>query len=232
MTSVLTQPQAPTGRPRRSRWQTALAVVVVVALLVVGDKVWRLRQNRPPFGPAAVAARVSLTVVTPDQAVPLLRRLVPPDQVDPVYSDGVGTERTNVVGRLTFAVPRGAAKVQGYYAFFLLDRATGRPVQQLHGYQKGSRVTPGWDSAYNAIGARYPSLMGVGSWHADDVFGSPGMSIGFAPGGPGSTVFVGALAKAVPPGGRISDEVTVVLAFFGRDEHLYWATEVPVTQLR
>jgi hypothetical protein len=231
VTVVTAEPAAPKARTKRG-WLVVVAVAVVIALLAGGVTLWRHHHSRAPYGPEVVGARASITVVTGDQALPLLRRLAPRGEVNPNYSNGRTDERTNVVGRLTFAVPPKASTVHGYYAFFLLDRAAGGPVHELRGYEKGVKVQPGWDSSYNAIGTRYPALGAIGSWNAANVFGAPGMSIGFAPGGPGSVVFSGGLATATPPGLPLADQVAAVLAFFGPDGHLYWATDVPVSQLR
>jgi hypothetical protein len=230
MSTLVAEPQAPVST--RRPWVLLVASVAIVALIVVGNRLWTDYQNRSPYGPKAVGARLSLTVVSPSQAGKLLDAMVGPGKETPLYPSGNDDSlRSNVVGRLTLPGPN-PARGEGFYAFFLIDKAAGQSVPFLYGNLHGTDLGPGWDSRYDAIAARYPSLQALGPHPAALGFFDQGMSISFTAGAPGTVVIHGALAQALPAGVAPVDSVTAVLAFFNDDLHLHWATTVPMTQLR
>src|SRR4051794_19345777 len=88
---TLTVESAAPASDRRRRLLALLAVVAGLSLLVGGRALWRDYQNRSPYGPAVVGARVSLTVVSAPQAGELLDTLVGAGKETPVYPGATTT---------------------------------------------------------------------------------------------------------------------------------------------
>src|SRR3954452_8863980 len=128
--TLTVEPAARVSHSRR-RLVAVLAVVAVLCLLTGGRTLWRDYQNRAPYGPAVVGARLSLTVVSAPEAGRLLETMVGRGKETPIYPSGDDESlRTNFVGRLTLAGP-DPARGHGFYAFFLIDKAAGRAVPFL-----------------------------------------------------------------------------------------------------
>ncbi|MDX6227970.1 MAG: hypothetical protein QOI76_1360 [Frankiales bacterium] len=233
MTVVAAESSAPLAPTRRRRWLLVAATIALVVLVAGGDRLLRAYQNRSPYPPASVHARLVLTSIETGKAQDLLDQLAGGHHMTPTWSGEEGAAQVpQIVGQLTLDAPPNAP-TGGHYAFFLVDsREGGRPTPHLYGWAGVAAIGSGWDSSYGQIARRYRNLPGM-AMVQDNLggFGAPGMAIGFGARTKGPITLA---ALSAPTGLKPGDlsPYTGVLAFFGANQHLYWATRIPLTQSR
>jgi hypothetical protein len=222
-------PEGAGAEHRRTRpWLAPVVLAAVFGLWWGGQQAWTSYENRSPFPPSAVHVRLTLTSIPTEQAQPLLDRLTGGRHLTPTWSGGEGAAAApQLVGQLTFDGPANAPAGSRYVLFLVDERDSGHPTPSLYGWA-GAALATGWDGRYDQIPRRYPDLGGLGMVQLDAGFTAPGASLSF---GPRTTGPVTISAVSVPTGLRADDVSPFhgVLAFFGANQHLYWATQVPVT---
>jgi hypothetical protein len=225
--------RAEAPRRRRRQWVGPAVLAAVLAVWWGGHQSWTAYQNRSPYSASAVHARLALTSIETGKAQALLDQLTGGRHLTPVWSgDDNAAKAPQIVGQLTLSVPPHAP-AGGHYAFFLVDsRDGGHPTPHLYGWAGTADVGSGWDGFYNQIPRRYRDLQGL-AMGQDSLggFTEPGMAIVFGARISGPITLA---AFSVPSGLEPGDlsPYTGVLAFFGANQHLYWATRIPLTQSR
>lgn len=201
--------EAPVSNPwsRRAVW--AVAVAAVIALVTVSaQRLMPAHRRGAPYGAAAVAAQVDLTVVPATRAQATINRLAGAGRLRFTAADRAARV---AVGELTFRTPHNAP-TSGQYALFVLDDS-GQPVVNMWAVGPvGSNVTQGWQGSFGAVGRKYRWLGGLASTNA-------AMAASFSPKTPAPITFVAQLGSSGQP-------PTVALAFLGSDGEVYWATKL------
>lgn len=175
-------------------------------------------------------ARVSLRVVAPDHAQQDADRLTGPGRLNVVYPVGSSPKQV-LLGQLTLRTPANAP-VRGHYVFALIDHNDHEPLPELYavGPRPGSNVGQGWDGRDQEIAQRYPKLSAFKDLpgpNGND-WRDPGMAVFFTPRTPGPVTFTAVLPSDALPVNDPAQRFTAVLALFGPDETLYWATVLPL----
>jgi hypothetical protein len=202
-------------------------MVVVAALLT-----WHFwpASTSPPYPPSAVHARVSLRVVAPAHAQAEADRLTGPGRLNVVYPVGDSPKQV-LLGQLSLRTPRNAP-ADGEYVFILIDNDRHAPLPDLYAAARepDSNVGQGWDGRYVQIAKRYPRLSAVAAPADTGSIGAveSGMAVFFTPRTHGPVTFTGVLPFDARPVTDIANRFTAVLALFGRNESLYWATVLPL----
>jgi hypothetical protein len=206
----------------------AIAAVVVVA----GPLTWQFwpASSTPPYAPSAVHARANLRVVTPDDAQEAADRLAGPGRLNVVYPVGDSPEQV-LLGQLTLRTPPNAP-ADGEYVFALIDNNDHEPLEDIYavGPHPQSTVAQGWEGRYQKIAERYPKLAAFKAILDPDGGGwrDPGMAVSFPATTRGPITYTAALGSEALPVSEVAARFTAVLALFGRNETLYWATVLPL----
>lgn len=205
----MAEPPAP-----RRRTRGLIAAAVLVGLLVVVVFAQRRSNDRTaPFPPASLGAAVHLTVVPAAEAQHRVDQLAGAGRLNAVttQSDSV------IVGQVTFANP-GKARTPGQYALIVIDNDLHTPVLGMRGIGPvGTNVGQGWDGRYDAV---------VRSLNASIGTRDP-MAVLLPPGTHGPITFEATLDPSALPITKPSVQLTVALAFFATDGHLYWVHALP-----
>lgn len=203
----------PRKQPRRMRGMTA--AVLAVALLGVATVAGRGSHHSAPYGPTAVAASIQLTVVPVAQAQQRIDQLVGAGRLNAVVTPGPDI----VVGQLLFHTPSNAPKA-GQYSLFVIDNDSHQVVPGMWGIGPvGSHVGQGWDG-------HYPNLAKAYSW-LQPLAVQDGSAVSFPPDARGPVTFEATLEPGSLPITDPSTQLTIALAFFAADGHIYWAEKLP-----
>jgi hypothetical protein len=227
-TDTITPASAPPRRPVPMR--TLVLAVVAAGLTVAGLVTWRLWPSPPPYPPAAVHAQVSMQVVAPAQAQTAADRLTGAGRLNVVYPVGNSPKQV-LLGQLSLRTPTNAP-AGGEYAFVLIDNNDHEPLPDIYavGSHRYSSVAQGWEGWYEKIAERYPDLTALKPIPEPDGSGwrDPGMAVGFKARARGPVTFTAVLGADALPVTDPARRFTAVLALFGPDENLYWATALRV----
>jgi hypothetical protein len=223
-TSIVDRPDtARSGSVRIVVTAAVVAVLIVTALVL--NSVLGPRRDRPPYGAAALDARVQLQLVAPGQAQAAVDRLAGAGRLTaPIPQAG----QQQIVGQLTFHTPRNAPQV-GQYALFIIDRAQGKPVSAVYATgPAGTDVSQGWDGRYDKVAAKYPWLHMLASIRTPDglSFTNSGMAVNFAPDTAGPVTFTALLDPVSLPITDPAQQLTVALVFISSNDLVYWATKL------
>lgn len=212
----------PTSRYRAAI--TAIALLAVAVALVAAVVAWQRWTQRPPYGPEAVNAQVTMRVVPENRAQAAVDSLTgsPGSLQIPI---GLGPL---LVGRLTFDVPPGARE-SDFYSLFLLDAHQGLPLERVYAVTAAGGVGQGWDGSYDALAQQVPWLAGIASTQRPDgSWTSTGMAAMWRGTTPGPVVFVAVpLPEMLDPTSVTS--YTVGLTLQNGDRTLYWAEQLSPT---
>jgi hypothetical protein len=177
-----------------------------------------------------VHARVSLRIVAPADAQAEADRLTGPGRLNVVYPVGDSPKQV-LLGQLSLRTPPNAP-ADGQYVFALIDKDVHEPLPDLYavGPRPGSNVGQGWDGRYQKIAQRYPDLSAFKDLPGPNGNGwrDPGMAVSFTPRTPGPVTFTAVLPFDALPVTDVANRFTAVLALFGPNETLYWATVLPL----
>jgi hypothetical protein len=179
------------------------AIIVVLVVAIAGDKVYRWRHNRAPFGPNAVNAHV-----TGLQVLPTARHL----------------HRYNIVGRLDIAAR--PAPVGSRYWLVVIDDRTRRLIS-MSGSPAAGDSAPGsgsaWDGSVSNFALKYPWLSPVQEVSTVDGYQDPGQTV-VLPAGPSVALqFSGVDSATETTTPLTASALTVALLFDGPDDQTWWA---------
>lgn len=190
-----------------------IAIVLVAGTFGgIGYGRWR---DHPPYGPEAVQARGSVRFTDFDHFDGDARAL---------GITGLGNlidveDGQNFVGRVDLVLPAGASG-EGSYNLVVVDRRTQAVAAYLGGVDGA-----GSGGYLRDVSRRYPTLLAaLTPTRVGDAWSVPSVVPARPAGGP--IAFVGTFLRAAPL--RPAD-LLIVLIFFGPQEQIYWAVEVPTS---
>jgi hypothetical protein len=207
------------------------AIIVVLAVVIAGDKLYESRHNRAPFGAEAVNAHLTgLQVLTPDNGNgsnvrAALRALGdPPDQADITVPTARHLQWQYVVGRLDITA-RAAPKGSEYW-LVVIDNRTHTMIS-LSGLPAGGDASPGsggaWDGSVSNFALKYPWLTPIQEVQTDGSYHDPGDTVG-VPAGPATALQFAGVDRdndlATP---LTTSTLTAALLFEGPDGQTWWA---------
>ncbi len=210
-----------------SKYRAAITAGLVIALVVAlaaGLQAWQRWTQRAPYGPEAVHARVTMSVVPEAEAQAAVDALTgaPGSLQIPV---GMGPL---LVGQLTFDVPPGARE-SDVSTLFLLDAHQGLPLEHVYAVSSAGGVGQGWDGSFDAVAKQVPWLAGIASTQLPDgSWTSTGMAAMWRAPTPGPVTFVAVpLPDMLDP--TLVTSYTVGLMLWNEDRALYWAEQLTPT---
>ncbi|MGW4463197.1 hypothetical protein [Micromonospora sp. NPDC004704] len=199
-------------------------VGVVVLLVAVGGVAgWRWWHNRPPYGPEALAATATLSLVdqvTADAAI------------SPAQVEQAGAGDQIVLGRVTWVRPP-EPQVDGSFRIVVLDKRT----RLMPGFINVTSARPdavgaGSDGSLDRAEKRYPWLQGIGKREVNGSFWSAGSAVTVSSVDASPVTLVVVLHPArrgTPPEQAVATapvavtDLLVALINVGPDGQVYWA---------
>lgn len=206
-------------------------IIVVLALVIAGDKVYKWHHNRPPFGPDAVDAHITgLQVLTPadgngSNVRAALRELGDPAGEDVIFTPGARHLKWQyVVGRLDITARSAPAGSQ--YWLVVIDDRTHEMVS-LNGSPAAGDGAPGsgagWDGVVANFASKYPWLAPIADVNTSHGYQAPDDTVGVPAGRGYALQFSGVDRDHVQSTPLRTSALTVALLFEGPDGQSWWA---------
>jgi hypothetical protein len=182
------------------------AIIVVLVVAIAGDKIYRWRHDRAPFGPDAISAHI-----TGLQVLPPAR-----------HQHG-----RHIVGRLDLAARPAPAGSQ--YWLVVIDNRTHQLVS-LSGSPAAGESAPGsgsaWDGSVSNFALKYPWLAPLQEVQTADGYQDPGQTVSL-PAGPSAALQFSGVDRATNETTPLTTSaLTVALLFDGPDGQTWWATRL------
>jgi hypothetical protein len=222
------------SRPPRPVFNPVYAfgsIIVVLALIIAGDKFYNWHHNRAPFGPDAVDAHVTgLQVLTPTNGAGSNVRAALRALGDPAGEDDIAIPTARhlrwkyVVGRLDItALP---APSGSQYWLVVIDDRTHKLVS-LNGSPAAGDTAPGsgaaWEGSLANFALKYSWLAPIEEVQTADGLQDPGMTIGVPASSVTALQFSGVDRDDFLSTPLSTSALTVALLFQGPDGQTWWA---------
>lgn len=206
------------------------AIVVLLAVIIAGDKIYRWRHNRAPFGPDAISAHIAgLQVLMPSNrnganVSAALRALGdPPGAATIEIPTAHHLHSPYVVGRLDIAARPAPAGSK--YWLVVIDERTHQLIS-LTGSPAAGDAAPGsgsaWDGSVSNFALSYPWLAPLQEVQTADGYQDPGQTVSL-PAGPSAALQFSGVDRADTTTPLTTSVLTVALLFDGPDGQTWWA---------